>query len=790
MNRTTVSKYRILVLCLGSVVVILGLGFLFRADPAAPEVPLVLLISIDTCRADYLGCYGCSRETSPHIDAFARQGILFEHVLSPAPLTLPAHASMLTGAIPPGHGVRDNLSYRLEASHVTLAEVLRDSGYVTGAVVSTFVLDSKFGLDQGFDAYDDGLEEPTAAGAIAERKGGEATRIAMQWLAEHTDERAFLFLHYYDPHNRYEPPEPFASAFAEDLYAGEIAYTDHCVGRVLEHLKELGLYESALIVIAGDHGEMLGERGEATHSFFVYQPAVRVPMIVKPPGQRTARTVTEPVGLIDIAPTICSLLGIDPPDGATGQDLSRFWIEENRVEEDRPLYCESLTPTKYNANALFGVVTDRWKYIHTTRPELYDLAADPNETRNVVAEEPEVSTCLADWLNGIAHEWQERGTPDGVLALSEEDRRRLESLGYIANEGMSDDLVFDASREDPKDLIGFHEDRVKLGALLFERKYAKAKALCERMLAQRPDFGHGHVVLARIAMDQDDPAGAIVHLRRVVALNPDSFEGHYNLGNALAAEGKVVDAIHHLRRAVALDPAHAMAHCNLGRSLHQQGNAQAAMDCFRQALEIEPELAEAHYNLGVALAQKKDLDNAAVQYRHALKLKPNYAKAHANLGRVLQLQGRVDEAIDHLREAARIVPDSAETQCALAGVLMATGQANEALTTFRKVLKLEPDTLEALNGAAWILATCPDAKIRDPAEAVRLAEQASDLAGHKSADVMDTLAAAYASARQFDRAVATAQRALVLATAAAADELASDIRKRLALYRQGKPYRE
>lgn len=785
-----VTKCRVLALFVASVLVVSGVWFFFRSGPTANDVRLVLLISIDTCRADYLGCYGCPRGTTAHIDAFARESVLFEHALSPVPLTLPAHASMMTGTIPPCHGVRDNLSYRLGQSNVTLAEVLRDNGYATGAIVSAFVLDSKFGLDQGFDAYDDDFDGRPVAGAITERKGGEASRLAVKWLAEHANERAFLFLHFYDPHIRYEPPEPFASTFADDLYAGEVAYTDHCIGQVLGRIKDLELYESALIIIAGDHGEMLGEHGEATHSYFVYQSAVRVPLIMKLPGQHSAKSISGPVGLIDIVPTVCSLLAIDPPATATGEDLSSSWGKQNHLDDDRRLYCESLTPTKYEANALFGAVTNRWKYIQTTRPELYDLAADPKETTNVVARDPEVATYLGDWLDGIAQQRRRQGNPDGAMALDEDDRRRLESLGYIANESVGDDLAFDPRREDPKDLIDFHEARGRLGALVFEKKYAKARALCEHMLAERPGFSHGHVVLARIAMEQDDPAGAIPHLRWTLARNPDSFDVHYNLGNALASAGKLDEAIRHLRKAIALDPTHAMAQCDLGRSLYRQGNLLEAINCFHQALKVDPGLAEAHYNLGVALAQRGDLDGATVQYRHALALEPNYAKAHTNLGRVLQLQGHDDEAIGHLRDAVRIVPDSATMECALAGALMMTGRLDEALACFRKALQVEPDSLEALNGAAWILATHPDETVRDPREAVRLAEQASELTGHQNATVMDTLAAAYAAAGSFDRAVATARKALALASGTETSGLAGDIRERLELYRQAKPYRQ
>ena len=241
-------------------------------SPPTENIRNVLLISIDTCRADHLSCYGYPRQTTPNIDALAAQGALFENTIAPVPITLPAHSSMLTGTIPPYHGVHDNGEYQLDQSNVTLAEILKQSGFTTGGIISAFVLDSAFGIDQGFDTYNDRFEkERRTVGDISERIGAEASRFAITWLQQHKDEKFFLFLHYFDPHADYLPPEPFASKFARNPYAGEIAYTDHCIGLVLNKLKELQLYDSTLIIITGDHGEMRHEHGESTHSYFIYQ---------------------------------------------------------------------------------------------------------------------------------------------------------------------------------------------------------------------------------------------------------------------------------------------------------------------------------------------------------------------------------------------------------------------------------------------------------------------------------------------------------------------------------------
>ena len=276
-------KYLVLALLL-VVIIAAGLWLLLRSISPGQGIRHIILISIDTCRADYLSCYGYKSKTTPNIDALAAEGVLFENAISPVPQTLPAHSSMFTGTIPPYHGVHDNEGYRLDESNVTLAEILTDAGFTTGAAISAFPLDSKFGIDQGFESYNDYFETTLEGHPLEQRRGGETTDVALDWLKKNKDKRFFFFLHYFDPHQAYDPPEPFASRFASDLYAGEIAYTDHCIGKVVDKLKELGIYDSTLIIITSDHGEMLGEHGEVTHTYFIYQSAIKVPLIFKLPA--------------------------------------------------------------------------------------------------------------------------------------------------------------------------------------------------------------------------------------------------------------------------------------------------------------------------------------------------------------------------------------------------------------------------------------------------------------------------------------------------------------------------
>ncbi|GAG97977.1 unnamed protein product, partial [marine sediment metagenome] len=284
------------------------------------KITHVVLISIDTCRADHLGCYGYLRKTSPNIDAVAAEGIMFKHAVTSVPITLPAHSSMLTGTIPIYHGVRDNNNYQLSDSSLTVAEILHQYKFVTGAVIGAFVLDSQFGLDQGFDFYDDKIDPGEKKFFIySERKAEEVTRLANIWLEENKNKKSFLFLHYFDPHSPYESHERFrfGSGFDPnsqiDGYDSEIAYTDYCIGQVIDKLKELSLYDSTLLIITADHGEGLGQHNEISHGFFIYYSTLHVPLIIKIPTGPKGKQINNLVALIDILPTICDSLGIDVP---------------------------------------------------------------------------------------------------------------------------------------------------------------------------------------------------------------------------------------------------------------------------------------------------------------------------------------------------------------------------------------------------------------------------------------------------------------------------------------------
>jgi arylsulfatase A-like enzyme len=552
------------------------------------DIQHVVLISIDTCRADHLGCYGYSRNTTPNIDALAREGNLFNHVISPVPMTLPAHSSMLTGTIPLYHKVRDNIGYKLDESYTTLAEMMKTNGFTTAAFVGAYVLDSKFGLSQGFDTYDDEIEaSDDISSAVNERSADQVTLLANRWLSSHRNDKFFLFLHYYDPHSDYNvhPEFDFRSFIGVqtigDKYDSEIAFTDHYIGIVINKLKELGLYESTLIIVTADHGEsMSNQHDEVGHAYFIYHSTVQVPMIIKIPGVSTSRRFHQTVGLIDILPTICSLTGIEVADHIQGVDLCSYL--ENRIpaSNDRHLYCESLTPTIYGAASLRALVTNQWKYIHTIRPELYNLADDPDEKKNLLEKHPQQGKALKSDLMDLLGKYEDTAAADKI-ALDPEVIKRLESLGYVSGK-INEGTGLQANQGDPKDLIHLVYIFAEFSSFCDSKENDKAYDSYLKLQKERPEFEHPEIYLflSERAFEAKDYPEAALQLQKSLELDYKSFGVHHFLGEVLTIMSRTDEAIKHFEVALSIKPKSAVTH-------HQMAIAYATAGKFSQAVQSE-----------------------------------------------------------------------------------------------------------------------------------------------------------------------------------------------------------
>ena len=545
------------------------------------RTPSILLISVDTTRADRLGCYGYPAASTPNLDRWADEGVVFENALTPVPITLPAHASILTGLLAHHHGVRDNGLYRLPEGPDTLAGRLSGAGYDTAAVVAAAVLDRQYGLDRGFGLYDD-----TVSGGrfeIAERKAAHVTDRAVS-MARGLSRPFFLFVHYFDPHAQYDPPAPFSSRYRSSPYDGEIAYVDQQLGRLRRELASLGLLDNTIVVITSDHGESLGEHGEPTHGVFLYQSTLHVPLIMVVPGLWPAGTrVKAPVSLVDIVPTLLELTGSQTLPELDGRSLAGL-VEGGPVGV-RWLPLES----EYGFNAygwatLAGLTDGQRKWIGAPEPELYDLTADPGEEQNLAAAHPEER----DRLAGL---WRDRVTEDRRSSLDRDESdpeglerlARLSALGYVTTAaGASRD---DGALPDPKQGIRSLDAINEALGLLGARRLAEAERRLTEVIESSPRNLSALVLLGSCRLLAGRPGEAVEPLKLATEIAPANADAHFNLGLAWMSIGRLGEAERAWRRSLDLNPRRPDAAANLIDLMlrsRRLGDAQAVMDEARR----------------------------------------------------------------------------------------------------------------------------------------------------------------------------------------------------------------
>src|SRR5712692_6515090 len=421
---------------------------------AAGPSPNVVVITIDTLRADHLGCYGYKQIRTPNVDSLAADGVRFEHAYTPVPVTLPAHTVIFTGTYPMLSGMHDFAANKLNPTQPTLASVLKEQGYTTGAVIGSAVLDSRFGLNHGFDFYYDHFDFNRLQESNLdemERSGNVVADVTLDWLSKNYQKKFFLWMHLYDPHYPYRPPPPYSEEYKDRLYDGEIAFADAQVGRLIRFLKGKGLYRNTLIVLSGDHGESLGEHGEKTHGFFIYNATLHVPVILHLPGGVPAKTVPELVSLADLTPTVLQVLKVDVPPQVQGRNLLPL-MTPKKADATRSLYAETFLPRlHFNWSELRSVETENYHFIDAPKPELYDLNKDPGETQNLFLQKKAVAEEMRARLAALIRQssgGQELAEKTGLdPALME----RLKSLGYAGFSGGGSPTVSDRTLPDPKD---------------------------------------------------------------------------------------------------------------------------------------------------------------------------------------------------------------------------------------------------------------------------------------------------------------------------------------------------
>jgi arylsulfatase A-like enzyme/Tfp pilus assembly protein PilF len=660
---------------------------LARRNPAPSDLNVVV-VTLDTLRADRLGCYGFRGVDTPNIDAVASEGVVFEQATATAPMTLPSHASIFTGLIPPNHGVRDNGGFFVEETATTLAERLQDAGWTTGAFVGAWVLDSRWGLGQGFDHYSDRFDlskyKVVNLGTV-QKRGDEVMDLALAWLDTVKAKKFFAWVHLYDPHTPYDPPEPFLSRYPGQPYVGEVAYTDRVVGRLVAWLKGAGAWDRTVLVLLADHGESLGEHGENAHTFFVYDATQHVPLVVRTPWGDVGRSRSQ-VSTADVTPTVLDLVGLPPQPGTDGRSLARLVLHP-AADSPGVAYAETYFPRfHYGWQHLRAVRDGRWKYIEAPTPELYDLRQDPGETRNVHAAFAEQAGELRRRLEEMAGSGVQ-AAPDEA-SLDPETLQRLAALGYVGGGPRVDPA---AVLPDPKDKIRLFERIGEARALAKKERLDEAASAMRAVIAEDPGIIDAHTALAGWLRELKRPDEAVAEYRRALEIDPRNEVALAALAEVYRAQGKPDAAIEGYRTVLRLEPRQPHMWYQLATLYLDLGREKDARATFDEALRHNPEMGAAYNSLAALEFERGNLDEAERLVRRGLGLEEDLRSSRFNLARILEARGETAEAERLYREELALFADNGRARFNLAQLARQRGDHAAFLAELRQSTEKAPE---------------------------------------------------------------------------------------------------
>ncbi|MEM6793559.1 MAG: sulfatase-like hydrolase/transferase, partial [Acidobacteriota bacterium] len=629
----------------------------------------VLVVTFDTTRADFIGCYGRESASTPHIDAVAEEGYLFLDALASVPITLPSHSTLFTGTYPMFHGVRDNGLFRLPEQSVTLAEALSDAGYATGGAIGGFPLTEEFGIAQGFDFYDDhitadkedieGLPIPAPRQLFFdERSASKVNDAILPWLRENAEGPFFAWIHYWDPHHPHIPPAPFNQLYQHDLYQGEIAYADQNLGIVLEELKQRGVYDRTLIVLTGDHGEGRGEHREETHSLLAYNSTLKVPLIVKVPGREGGRRIEGRVGIVQVLATVLELLGLDVPDDAQGRSLVPLMFHGGEEPESRSLiYAETLSPRlSHGWGELRALYDGPFKYIHGPRQELYDLSQDPNELTDLSGqlrdEKERLEKALAAFIDREAADLAAQAAHEA----DDESLRRLAALGYISSSGDSATSVREELRTDgaaPQDRVADNSLSSRMKQALDRRDFLAARDYGETLLERDP--GNSYYLrlatMALLGLGQLDRAAERVE--GAPAMAPQNRQTYLQVASELFSSGQRERGLA-LARRIAEEDRHPYPLYIVAEMHGSRGDDGLYREALEQSLEVDSKFSASRLSLGVLEAREGNLEAAEELLGGLVSEFPLEPRYHFNMGALLWQRQQREEALRSNERAAEL----------------------------------------------------------------------------------------------------------------------------------------
>ena len=631
------------------------------APPEHQKPPNIVLITLDATRADRMGFLGSNRGLTPNLDSLARQSVVFTRAYSQVPLTTPSHAALLTGTYPTFNHLsllhdplREDLPY--------VPDLLQKHGYHTAAFVGSMILDPSGGapgFDRGFEFYDAGyhLARPGEDRYHSlERRAEDVANHALGWLSHNQEGPFFVWLHFFDPHDPYDPPPPYKARYKSTPYDGEIAYTDSVVGRVLDALKRQGLFENSLIVVAADHGEAFGEHGERKHGLLLYDETIHVPLVLKLPGERFAgERVDTRVALADVAPSLLQAAGIVAP--ASMQSESFFSSIDGSKAPERAIYSETdYAHRTLGWSELRSWRTGKYLYVQAPRRELYDETSDPQALKNIAP----TAKAVSDTLDAQLSEFRQKTKPGGTekVAINSAQDESLQALGYLSSDGAKENRI-EKPLVDPKDKVEIVNQLQEALVDVEENRYADATARVNDVVRD-PDAVNAYLEFGTLMVRHKQYRDAVPLLRTAVKKLPDSAAAHYDLGIALMNTGQWEAALPEMQAAVALRPDSASLHFDLAAVNTRLRRVPEAEAEFRKSLEIDPDYFEANLNYGKLLMQQGRLDAALSSLSHAVEVKPESAEAHFFLAEAYQKLGQPESASrerDIVRELSAHTPE-------------------------------------------------------------------------------------------------------------------------------------
>ncbi len=815
----------------------------------------LLLVTLDTTRADRIGCYGYSAAATPTIDNLAKRGALFESAYCQAPLTLVSHTSMMTGLYPKEHGIRDNGKSAIDPARPTLAKAFKASGYHTAAFVASYVLDARFGLNAGFDTYDDDMGKVELGAQLVERQrpANVVTDRALAWLDTNKAGPFFCWVHYYDPHEPYEPPPEFRKAHPK-AYDGEVAFMDSQLKRIVDWLAAQKLTDKTTIVVVGDHGEAFGEHGEKGHAMFLYEINLHVPLIFVDPAVAAGKRIASLVEVTDIFPTISDLFGKAPPQKISARCLSPALAGQTMPDQD----CYSESHTLFNSHGYAeqrSLTTRQWKLISSTLPELYDRKADPDELNNVIKQHQDVTKQLLNRLLDRFDSWTP-GQPRTVQQ-SQQSIQALAALGYVSGGSKTSTEFLTPNLPDPKQMLPVVLQMQEANSLIHTNKVAEAIPLLLDAKEKSPKsfsifytLGTAYLQLGKfedaiqtlaeglkletkhapMLVSMGDALAqsgkheqALQHYTASLGIDDTNPVVYYKMAQACTKLGRGTDAITHLRKSISLRPDFPEALNDLAYQLGEQGSFDEAIKVYRESVRAKPADASAHYNLGVMLSKANRLSDAATELTEAVRLKPDYGEALVDLGISLGMQGKFEEATRALESAARSSTVAAKAEFNLGATFERMQRPDQAVLHYEKVFEIEPthnaaieaiyrihlhnhnmkevvrilrratnsmpENLKFTNMLASVLSTTQDDSLRNGAEALELMKDACRRTNYQNPGLLGTLAAAYAETKDFDHAEETARKAIDIAKSSNQPKVVEIVAPQLDAYLKKTPYR-